>query len=85
MGWYYVDGGQQAGPVDDAQLAALASSGKILSDTLVWREGMDNWRMYGEVKAPGAAALKLCGGLGPGSVHHAHYDDAGSVGHPAPA
>ena len=45
--------GQQAGPVDDAQLAALVSSGKILNDTLVWREGMDNWRMYGEVKAPG--------------------------------
>jgi uncharacterized RDD family membrane protein YckC len=57
MDWYYVDGGQQAGPVDDAQLAALASSGKILSDTLVWRDGMDNWRMYGEVKAPDAGAL----------------------------
>jgi len=57
MDWYYVDGGQQAGPVDDAQLAALASSGKILSDTLVWRDGMETWRMYGEVKAPGADAL----------------------------
>ena len=57
MNWYYVDAGQQAGPVDDAQLEALASSGKILSDTLVWREGMDNWRMYGEVKAPGSGAL----------------------------
>jgi uncharacterized RDD family membrane protein YckC len=57
MNWYYVDAGQQAGPVDDAQLEALASSGKILSDTLVWREGMDNWQMYAEVKAPGAGAL----------------------------
>jgi uncharacterized RDD family membrane protein YckC len=57
MDWYYVDGGQQAGPVDDAQLAALASRGKILNDTLVWREGMDNWRMYGEVQAPDPAAL----------------------------
>ena len=57
MDWYYVDSGQQAGPVDDAQLEALARSGRILSDTLVWREGMDNWRMYGEVNAPGAGAL----------------------------
>ena len=42
MDWYYVDAGQQAGPVNDAQLAALASSGTILNDTLVWREGMAN-------------------------------------------
>jgi uncharacterized RDD family membrane protein YckC len=57
MDWYYVDAGQQAGPVNDAQLEALASRGTILSDTLVWREGMDNWRMYGEVKAPGSGSL----------------------------
>ncbi len=59
MNWYYVDAGQQAGPVDDAQLETLARSGKILNDTLVWREGMDNWRMYGEVKAPGAGPLAV--------------------------
>jgi uncharacterized RDD family membrane protein YckC len=56
MNWYYVDAGQQAGPVDDAQLAALASSGKVLSDTLVWREGMDNWQAYGEVMGPPSGA-----------------------------
>jgi uncharacterized RDD family membrane protein YckC len=57
MNWYYVEAGLQAGPVDDALLEALVSSGKILNDTLVWREGMDNWRMYGEVKAPGSGPL----------------------------
>jgi uncharacterized RDD family membrane protein YckC len=57
MNWYYVEAGQQLGPVDDAQLEALASRGEILSDTLVWREGMDNWQMYGEIKAPGSSAL----------------------------
>ena len=56
MNWYYVDAGQQAGPVDDTRLAALASSGKILNDTLIWREGMDNWQMYGEVLGPSAGA-----------------------------
>jgi hypothetical protein len=54
MNWYYVDAGQQAGPVDDAQLEALSRSGKIQSDTLVWREGMANWQPYGQVKAASA-------------------------------
>jgi len=57
MNWYYVEAGQQLGPVDDAQLEALAKSGGILNDTLVWREGMDNWQIYGEIKAPGSGAL----------------------------
>ena len=40
MNWYYVEAGQQAGPVDDAQLQELLGSGKIQQETLVWREGM---------------------------------------------
>jgi uncharacterized RDD family membrane protein YckC len=57
MNWYYVDAGQQAGPVDDAQLDELQRSGRIQPDTLVWREGMANWQAYQEVKpaAPGVA------------------------------
>jgi len=55
MNWYYVDAGQQAGPVDDAQLEELARSGKILNDTLVWREGMDNWQPYGQTRASSAS------------------------------
>jgi uncharacterized RDD family membrane protein YckC len=65
MDWYYVDAGQQAGPVNDAQLEALASRGTILNDTLVWREGMENWRMYGEVIAPGSRALAAPPIVGP--------------------
>ena len=75
MNWSYVDAGQQAGPVDDGQLEALVSSGKILNDTLVWREGMDNWRMYGEIKAPGSGPLiappvapPVAPALGPGQA-----------------
>ncbi len=52
MNWYYVDAGQQAGPVDDAQLEELARSGKLQPDTLVWREGMDNWLPYSEAISP---------------------------------
>jgi hypothetical protein len=40
MKWYYVEAGQQAGPVDDELLAALVTSGKIQPDTLIWREGI---------------------------------------------
>src|SRR5436190_7067088 len=57
MNWYYVDQGQQAGPVDDAQLDELRRSGKIQPDTLVWHEGMANWVAYQQAKsgsAPGA-------------------------------
>ena len=56
MNWYYVDAGQQAGPVDDAQLEALVQSGKIQPETLVWREGMPNWSAYRQV-APATTNL----------------------------
>jgi hypothetical protein len=59
MNWFYVEAGQQAGPVDDARLAELVRSGKIQSETLVWREGMVNWQAYREV-AP-AAPLGMAG------------------------
>jgi uncharacterized RDD family membrane protein YckC len=64
MNWYYHEQGQQAGPVDEAQLEQLRASGRIQDDTLVWREGMANWQPYREVKgvpaaAPAAPGLRL--------------------------
>lgn len=56
MNWYYVENGQQAGPVDEVQLEALRTSGKIQPDTLIWSEGMANWQPYGQVKGGGAGA-----------------------------
>jgi len=56
MNWYYVDAGQQAGPVDDAQLEELLRSGRIQNDTLVWQEGMANWAPYSQAKTPPPAA-----------------------------
>jgi uncharacterized RDD family membrane protein YckC len=58
MNWYYVKQGEQAGPVDDAQLEQLRAAGTIQDDTLIWREGMANWQPYSFVKsaAPGASA-----------------------------
>ncbi len=54
MSWYYVDAGQQAGPVTDEQLDELVRSGKVRNDTLIWREGMANWQAYAQAR-PGAA------------------------------
>jgi hypothetical protein len=65
MSWYYAEGGQQAGPVNDAQLEELVRAGKVLPETLVWREGMANWDIYETVfigrygATPGKMACKL--------------------------
>ncbi len=55
MQWYYAKQNQQAGPVSDEQLQALVSDGTIGPDTLVWHEGMDQWKAYSAV-APGDTA-----------------------------
>ncbi len=55
MNWYYAVGGQQQGPVDDAQLDALIQSGQINQETLVWREGLASWQPLRQAR-PGAAA-----------------------------
>jgi len=51
MNWYYAEAGQQAGPVDDTQLQDLVRTGRVQASTLVWREGMTDWRPYQEVAA----------------------------------
>ena len=41
--WYYMEGGQQKGPISEDELRTLASSGRIRPDDLVWSEGMAEW------------------------------------------
>src|SRR6185503_8885822 len=50
MTWYYASGGQQQGPVDDAQFEALIQSGQIKPADLVWKEGMANWQPLSTVR-----------------------------------
>jgi len=50
MKWYYVENGQQAGPVEESQLAELVQSGKLRGDTLVWHEGMAAWQAFSTLK-----------------------------------
>ncbi|MDG2123901.1 MAG: RDD family protein [Verrucomicrobiales bacterium] len=49
--WFYASGKEQMGPVDSARLEALARSGEVTAETLVWREGLDGWKPYASVAA----------------------------------
>jgi uncharacterized RDD family membrane protein YckC len=45
------------GPVDEETFSSLVSSGTITTDTLVWKDGMDDWQPYGRIAtAVGEAA-----------------------------
>lgn len=43
MSWYYAENNERRGPIENAAFDALVTQGTVRPDTLVWREGMDNW------------------------------------------
>jgi GYF domain 2 len=47
--WYYSQGGQQLGPVSEAQLQQMKSAGQVGPTDLVWSEGMTDWLAAGQV------------------------------------
>jgi len=50
MQWFYAEAGQQKGPVNDDRLEQLVRDGVIQSATLVWREGMAEWKPFAQVR-----------------------------------
>jgi uncharacterized RDD family membrane protein YckC len=59
MNWFYVEQGKQAGPVTDEQLEVMLRDGRITGDTLVWHEGIPDWKPCREAKGgaiPGSPA-----------------------------
>lgn len=50
MEWFYAEGNQQAGPVNEEQLHALVQTGRITDETPVWKAGMPDWKPYRSVK-----------------------------------
>lgn len=60
MSWYYAVNGQQAGPVEDAELQSMAMAGTVNASTLVWRAGMETWAALGTLMAPPAGPLETC-------------------------
>lgn len=47
--WFFARGDTEHGPVTAKHIKALAESGKLRGDDLVWREGMADWTLAGEV------------------------------------
>jgi hypothetical protein len=43
MRWYYHDGQKPIGPLDEADIIQLASTGEILHTSQVWKEGTPAW------------------------------------------
>src|ERR1035441_8753653 len=49
--WYYAANNEQKGPINESELKANFASNKLPADTLVWKDGMDNWTPANQVSA----------------------------------
>ena len=49
--WFYVVNGERRGPVAGPALAQARRAGELRPSSLVWREGMPEWRPAGEALA----------------------------------
>jgi uncharacterized RDD family membrane protein YckC len=58
--WFYVDGGQQRGPVGTEDLASWILSARLPRDVHVWREGLAQW-MPAETLPEIASHLQVVG------------------------
>jgi uncharacterized RDD family membrane protein YckC len=67
MDWYFVEGGDRKGPINDVEFDGLVRSGRVKADTIVWHEGLGDWQSYGAVStsavatADGTARCVECG------------------------
>ena len=51
MQWYYAIDGERFGPVTHSELERLVQAGTIVADTLIWRQGMNEWQTLAAVCA----------------------------------
>jgi uncharacterized membrane protein len=49
--WYYAVDNEQKGPINEAELKEHLAGNKVPPDTLVWKDGMDNWTPANQVPA----------------------------------
>ena len=66
MEWFYASGTDQKGPIEQAEFDRLVQGGVVTASTLVWREGMTDWKPYAEVSATSASTSSI--GLSKGEV-----------------
>src|SRR5271163_4728255 len=61
--WYYAANNEQKGPINESELKANFAANKLPVDTLVWKDGMDNWTPANQVAAftfrPAPAPAKI--------------------------
>lgn len=43
VSWFFLDGSDKKGPINQEEIVNLLSKGEIDSDTLVWKKGMSDW------------------------------------------
>ena len=55
--YFFEKDGARAGPVDEAELRAMVTSGRLEPDVLVWRRGMEDWTSYAALPDLAAAAV----------------------------
>jgi len=72
MNWYYSINGQRQGPVTQAEFERLVSTSVITEQTLVWKEGMAEWKPYANLAAGNAGGS---GGAGGATTGGAAADD----------
>lgn len=58
MDWYYSVGGEQKGPVSEADFQRLVQDGIVTGQTLVWRQGMPQWQSY-SATSPASAVSEV--------------------------
>lgn len=78
--WYFVEGSERRGPIDEAALAQQLQSGALPADTLVWRDGMSDWLPASQISElsagtagyaePAAVAAAPVGGFDPYAQEH---------------
>src|SRR3712207_876485 len=65
MDWYYAEGNDRQGPVTEAEFNELVRTGRVTTNTQVWRQGWENWRSWGEAHrestSDGAGRCVQCG------------------------
>jgi uncharacterized membrane protein len=49
--WYYAENNEQKGPINESELKANFATTKLPADTLVWKEGMQDWAPANQVPA----------------------------------
>lgn len=59
--WFYLKGGEAAGPVSDQVISHMAAAGHLFSESLVWTDAFDRWVALGDTQISDSAAAAPVG------------------------